>query len=56
VASAILRLPRLMTTYLPPLVGAGAAVGILTGLVTERVLAALRIHPETGKGGGKDEA
>ena len=55
VASAVLHLPRLMTTYLPPLIGAGAAVGILTGLVTERVLAALRIHPETGKGGGKDE-
>lgn len=40
-ASAILRTPRLLVTYLPFLVGIGAAVGCLTGIVTERVLKAL---------------
>lgn len=40
-ASVILRTPRLLVTYLPFLVGIGAAVGCLTGIVTERVLKAL---------------
>ena len=40
-ASVILRTPRLLVTYLPFLVGIGAAVGCLTGIVTERVMKAL---------------
>lgn len=45
-ASAVLRTPQLLTTYLPVLVGIGAAVGCLTGIVGERVFQALHIHPE----------
>ena len=45
-ACAVLHSPQLMTTYLPVLVGIGAAVGCLTGIVTERVLKTLRIHPD----------
>ena len=41
-ASLVLRTPKLLITYLPFLVGIGAAVGCLTGIVTERVLTALR--------------
>lgn len=44
VASLILHSPMLLTFYLPVLVGIGAAVGSLTGIVTERVMKALRIH------------
>ena len=42
-ACAVLHSPQLLTTYLPVLVGIGAAVGCLTGIVTERVMKALRI-------------
>ena len=42
-ASAMLRTPQLMVTYLPVLVGIGAAVGCLTGLVAQRVFRALRV-------------
>ena len=42
-ASAMLRTPQLMITYLPVLVGVGAAVGCLTGLVAQRVFRALRV-------------
>ena len=42
VASAVLRTPQLLTTYLPVLVGVGAVVGGLTGLVARRVFKALR--------------
>lgn len=45
-ACLVLHSPQLLTTYLPVLVGIGAAVGCLTGIVTERVLKALRINPE----------
>ncbi len=45
-ASAVLGTPQLLTTYLPVLVGVGAAVGALTGIVAERVMHALRINPE----------
>ena len=45
-ACAVLHSPMLLTTYLPVLVGIGAGVGILTGLITERVLRALHIDPE----------
>ena len=45
-ASAVLRTPQLMTTYLPVLIGVGAAVGSLTGIVAERVFRALHINPE----------
>lgn len=41
-AAAILRTPQLLYTYLPILVGIGAAVGALTGLVAKRVFRALR--------------
>ena len=42
-ASAMLRTPQLMITYLPVLVGIGAVVGCLTGIVAQRVFKALRI-------------
>ena len=45
-ASFVLRTPQLMTTYLPVLVGVGAAVGTLTGIVAERVFKALHINPD----------
>ena len=45
-ASAVLRTPQLMTTYLPVLIGVGAAVGSLTGIVAERVFRTLHINPE----------
>lgn len=43
-ASAVLRTPQLLLTYLPVLVGIGAAVGCLTGFVAQRVFAALRLN------------
>ncbi len=49
-ASAVLRTPQLMTTYLPVLIGVGAAVGSLTGIVAERVFRALHINPERPEG------
>ena len=42
-ASIILRTPRLLTSYLPILIGVGAAVGCLTGLTAARVFRALRL-------------
>ena len=45
-ACAVLHTPHLLTTYLPVLVGIGAAVGCLTGIVTERVMKALKINSE----------
>ena len=44
-ASAVLHTPQLLFTYLPVLVGIGAAVGCMTGIVAERVFHAMRIHP-----------
>ena len=49
-ASAVLRTPQLLTTYLPVLIGVGAAVGSLTGIVAERVFHALHLNPEKPKG------
>ena len=43
-ASAVLHTPQLLFTYLPVLVGVGAAVGCLTGLVAQRVFRALRLE------------
>ena len=43
-ASAVLRTPQLLFTYLPVLVGIGAAVGSLTGFVAQRVFRALRLE------------
>ena len=40
-ASAMLRTPQLLYTYLPVLVGIGAVVGCLTGIVAQRVFKAL---------------
>jgi heptaprenyl diphosphate synthase len=45
-ASAVLHTPQLLSTYLPVLVGVGAAVGCLTGIIAERVFRALHINPE----------
>ena len=45
-ASAVLRTPQLLSTYLPVLIGVGAAVGCLTGIVAERVFRALHINPD----------
>ena len=42
-ASAMLRTPQLLYTYLPVLVGIGAVVGCLTGIVAQRVFKALRV-------------
>ena len=41
-ASAMLKTPQLLYTYLPFLVGMGAAVGCLTGIVARRVFLSLR--------------
>ena len=49
-ACAVLRTPQLLTTYLPVLIGVGAAVGCLTGIVAERVFRALHINPEKPEG------
>ena len=43
-ASVMLRTPQLMITYLPVLVGIGAVVGCLTGIVAQRVFKALRLE------------
>ena len=45
-ACAVLHSPQLLITYLPVLVGIGAAVGCLTGIVTDRVLKALKVNSE----------
>jgi len=55
VAVAVLRTPQLLVTYLPVLVGIGAAVGGMTGLIAQRVFTAMRVMPgmnmkETRKG------
>jgi len=47
-ASAVMRTPQLLYTYLPVLVGIGAVVGFLTGLIAKRVFQALRINPTSG--------
>ena len=47
-AVAVLHTPQLLYTYLPVLVGIGAAVGALTGFVARRVFAALKIRTENG--------
>lgn len=45
-ASQVLRTPQLLYTYLPVLVGIGAVVGALTGLVAKRVFRALKVSTE----------
>lgn len=44
VASAVLHTPQLLYTYLPVLVGIGAVVGCLTGVVAQRVFKAIRVN------------
>ncbi len=44
----IVRTPMLLNTYLPALIGVGIIVGCLTGIVTERVLKALKLKPTNG--------
>ena len=40
----VVRTPMLLNTYLPVLIGAGIIMGCLTGIVTERVLKALKVN------------
>ena len=40
----IVRTPMLLNTYFPALIGVGIIVGCLTGIVTERVMKALRLR------------
>ena len=47
---------KLMIYYLPLLIGIGAVVGYLTGIVTERVLKALRYPGISSQRSNKDEA
>ena len=42
----IVRTPMLLNTYLPALIGVGVIVGCMTGIVTERVMKALKIPAE----------
>ena len=42
-ACVVLHAPQLLITYLPFLIGIGAAVGCLTGIVTERVLKVIKV-------------
>ena len=42
-AAAVLQTPRLLVTYLPVLIGVGAAVGCLTGVIARRVFRALHL-------------
>ena len=42
----VVRTPMLLNTYLPILIGAGIIVGSLTGIVTERVMKALKLKTE----------
>ena len=46
-ACVVLHSPQLLVTYLPFLIGIGAAVGCLTGIVTERVLKVLKINSDS---------
>ena len=46
-ASSVLHTPQLLYTYLPVLVGIGAVVGCLTGIVAQRVFRALRVEKMT---------
>lgn len=48
-AALITKSPQLLTMYLPILAGIGAAVGCLTGVVTERVMKALKLGTEAGE-------
>ena len=45
IAALTLKTPALLTVYLPVLVGVGAVVGSLTGIIAERVFQALRLKP-----------
>ena len=49
-ASTVMHTPQLLYTYLPVLVGVGAAVGCLTGIVAQRVFRALRLRPAEKEG------
>ena len=42
-ACLVMNNTRLLISYLPALIGIGAAVGCLTGVVTDRVLTALKL-------------
>lgn len=43
-ASSVLHTPQLLYTYLPVLVGIGAVVGCLTGIVAQRVFRAIGVY------------
>ena len=53
VAAAVLSTPRLLYTYLPVLVGIGAAVGFLTGTIAQRVFRALKLLEKPGAEDGR---
>ena len=42
----VVQTPGLMDTYLPALIGVGIIVGCLTGIVTDRVMKALKVNSE----------
>ena len=44
-ACLVMNNTRLLISYLPALIGIGAAVGCLTGIVTDRVLKVLKLKP-----------
>ena len=45
-ACVVMNNTMLLISYLPALIGIGAAVGCLTGIVTDRVLTALKLNSE----------
>lgn len=49
-AVIMLRTPALFTMYMPGLIGIGAVVGCLTGIIAERVFRALHLNPEKSEG------
>lgn len=45
----IVRTPQLLSTYLPALVGVGIIVGSMTGIVTDRVMKAMKFRETAGE-------
>lgn len=51
----MLNTPGLLVTYLPFLIGIGAAVGCLTGIIAERVITILGNHGITGRAANEEK-
>lgn len=49
-AVIMLRTPQLFLMYMPGLIGIGAIVGFLTGIIAERVFRALHMNPDKPEG------